>query len=124
MRTLPKAANVARNSLIMDIIFMFQPNFNQVISRRYRKRILTVFVLLCSSSVLAQDHLAESAKAGFTQILQMSLEDWVNMEIGTVTKTPEKNTLAPATVSVITAEDIARFGYTSVADALRHSAGR
>lgn len=51
----------------------------------------------------------------------MGLEALLNVQVDTVTKQPENHTLAPASVSVITADDIAAFGYESVAEILSYS---
>lgn len=54
-------------------------------------------------------------------LLDMDLEELMGVEVLTVSKTPEASSQSPAVVTVITAEDIARYGYESIADALRHA---
>ncbi|HTL99228.1 MAG TPA: TonB-dependent receptor plug domain-containing protein, partial [Holophagaceae bacterium] len=49
----------------------------------------------------------------------MSLEDLANIEVTSVSKTPEKLSDAPAAAFVITREDIRRSGATTIAEALR-----
>lgn len=85
--------------------------------------IVTGFWLACSVSLSAHQYPPEQVKEELSALLQLDLATLLDIKVETVTKTAEKNSLAPATVTLITAEDIARFGYTSVADALRHSAG-
>ncbi len=86
--------------------------------------IVATFLLLFSLSITAHDHQsAEELSQDLSKLLLLSLDELSNMEVETVTKTLEKTSLAPATLSLITAEDIARFGYTSVAEALNHVAG-
>jgi iron complex outermembrane receptor protein len=50
---------------------------------------------------------------------QLSLEDLVNLEVTSVSKTPEKLSRAAAAVSVITRDEIRRSGATSIPEALR-----
>jgi len=52
-----------------------------------------------------------------------SLEELLNIPVVTATKTERKLSEAPATVSVVTREDITRWGYTSVAEVLQHTLG-
>ena len=56
----------------------------------------------------------------------MSLEELMNLEVGTVTtasKQPEKANEAPATAIVITAQDIRNRGYSNIVDVLRDLPG-
>lgn len=52
-------------------------------------------------------------------LLEMSLEDLMNIEVTSVSKKPEKQRHASAAVFVLTQEDIRRSGATSLMDALR-----
>ena len=56
-------------------------------------------------------------------LTSLSLEDLLNIEVKTVTKTVEKNSLSPAIMTIITAQDINNYGYNSVDEALSHVAG-
>lgn len=56
-------------------------------------------------------------------LFELDLEDLVNVPVLAATKTDEKSALAPSVVTVITAQDIAAYGYESVAEALSHVAG-
>ena len=71
---------------------------------------LVLFSLLavCAGPVLAEDDL-----------LDMSLEDLMNVEVTSVSKKAENKQLAAAAITVLTAEDIRRGGFTSVPEALR-----
>lgn len=53
----------------------------------------------------------------------VSLEALLDLEVETVIKDSQKATDAPAIVTVITAQDIRKWGYRSVADALAHVPG-
>lgn len=64
--------------------------------------------LLCTVPASAQDDL-----------LDLSLEDLMNVEVTSVSKKAESKQQAAAAVTVITAEDIRRGGFTSVPEALR-----
>lgn len=52
-------------------------------------------------------------------LLELSLEDLMNVEVTSVSKKAESKHLAAAAVTVITAEDLRRGGFTSVPEALR-----
>ncbi|MFT6734414.1 MAG: outer membrane receptor for ferrienterochelin and colicins [Polaribacter sp.] len=54
---------------------------------------------------------------------ELSLEDLLNITVGIATKTTEKSSLSPAIMTVITAQDISTYGYSSVPDALSHVVG-
>ena len=56
-------------------------------------------------------------------LTQLSLEELVNVEVTSVSKTPEKRNEAAAAVAVITGEDIRRSGATSIPEALRLAPG-
>lgn len=49
----------------------------------------------------------------------MSLEDLLAVEVSTASKFPQVAREAPASITVITAEEMRRFGYRTLADALR-----
>lgn len=53
----------------------------------------------------------------------MSLEDLMNIEVTSASKKPEKVADAPASVYVITHEDIKRYGYRTITQALQRIAG-
>jgi len=54
-----------------------------------------------------------------SELAELSLEQLANLEITSVSKKPERLADAPASVFVITADDIRRSGATSLPDALR-----
>jgi iron complex outermembrane receptor protein len=67
---------------------------------------------------------AVPAAAQSTQDLRhMSLEDLMNIEVTTVSRTPEPSANTPAAVYVITADDIRRSGARSIPEALRLAPG-
>ena len=49
----------------------------------------------------------------------LSLEELMQIDVTTVSREPERRIDAPAAVSVITSEDIRRYGVDTLADALR-----
>jgi outer membrane receptor for ferrienterochelin and colicins len=53
----------------------------------------------------------------------MSLEDLLAVEVSTASKFPQVAKEAPASITVITAQEIHRFGYRTLADALRSVRG-
>ena len=60
-----------------------------------------------------------SANQALRQLKQLTIEQLADLEVTTVSKKPEKLADAAAAVFVITAEDIRRGGFTSIAEALR-----
>lgn len=52
-------------------------------------------------------------------LLEMSLEDLMNVEVTSVSKKAENKQVAAAAITVLTSEDIRRGGFTSVPEALR-----
>lgn len=53
------------------------------------------------------------------ELLDLSLEDLMNVEVTSVSKKAENRSGAAAAITVITAEDLRRHGFTSVPEALR-----
>jgi hypothetical protein len=66
----------------------------------------------------AGDESPEAAAASSSQIQQWSLEQLLNIDITTVSKSSEKEFEAPGVISVLTHDDIRRFGGTTLADLL------
>lgn len=89
--------------------------------KRFSKVASGVFVaavLIGFGSIgLAQSPEQIVAKEG--DLAELSLEELMNIDITSVSKSPEKWLDAPAAVYVITREDIRRAGVTSIPDALR-----
>lgn len=75
-----------------------------------RALLLVAALLGCASRALA---------ASSTELLDLSLEQLANLRITSVSKKPERLADAPASVYVITAEDIRRSGATTLPEALR-----
>ncbi len=61
--------------------------------------------------------------SAYPDLTALSLEELSNLEVTSVSKTPEKWFKAGAAISVITQEDIQRSGVTSIAEALRMAPG-
>src|SRR6266702_7615751 len=76
------------------------------------RRLLAAFVLLGATAALG----AEPSRG---DLADLSLEELSNLEITSVSKHAERLADAPASVFVITAEDIRRSGATSLPEALR-----
>jgi outer membrane receptor for ferrienterochelin and colicins len=71
-------------------------------------------LLVCLCPVLA----AGQAKPG-QDLAALSLEELMAVEVSTASKFPQAVKEAPASITIVTAEEIRRFGYRTVADALR-----
>ncbi|HPG26403.1 MAG TPA: TonB-dependent receptor plug domain-containing protein, partial [Myxococcota bacterium] len=54
-----------------------------------------------------------------SDLTQLSLEDLMNVEVTSVSKRSQSKLDSPASVHVITSEDLRRGGFTSVPEALR-----
>src|ERR1700747_2424257 len=78
------------------------------------------FVLLSSKPALAQDTRPNK------NVTDMSLEELMSVRIDSVygaSGFKQKVTEAPASVTIITSEDIQRYGYQTLADLLRNVRG-
>ncbi|HEU5048372.1 MAG TPA: TonB-dependent receptor [Rickettsiales bacterium] len=85
-----------------------------------RNNLLMAFLLtsaLCSLSEMAVAQ--ESDLSNDSDLLNMSLQQLVNMDVTSVSKRDEKASQAPAALYVITQEDIRRSGMQSVPELLR-----
>lgn len=76
-----------------------------------------VLVIAVSSPVLASR--GEQAGAQVQDLKRLSLEELMQIDVTTVSRQAERRIDAPAAVSVITAEDVRRYGVDTLADALR-----
>lgn len=74
---------------------------------------------LPGAALAASDDAERNGEAAF----DMSLDELRNVKVLTATKTAVPLYATPAVVTLVTADDIARYGYQSVADALSHVAG-
>jgi iron complex outermembrane receptor protein len=79
---------------------------------------------LLTCALIAQGHgpawaaaPADPAAAG--ELKQLSVEDLMNVEVTSVAKEPQKLLQAPASIQVITSDDIRRSGATTLPEALR-----
>lgn len=81
-------------------------------------RYIYVFLILASSLVLfAQDEQATD------DLFSLSLEDLLNVEVSTASKSDEKQSDAPGVLSVLSKEDLDRFGGTTLRDILERVPG-
>ncbi len=82
---------------------------------------LTILLALVGS--LSNVH-ADFSKENITQhLLSLSLEELMQIEINSANKISEKIGEIPASVVLITRQDIQRFGYTTLDDILQHVSG-
>src|SRR5690349_2282565 len=84
------------------------------LKRRTRRR---AAVYLAGIIALPLSAYGEPDAAG--DLSQMSLEQLANVQVTSVSKTAEALRLAPATIYVIGADEIARSGATTIPEALR-----
>jgi iron complex outermembrane recepter protein len=84
---------------------------------RRRTAIVLTCLLLGHAAATALGDTPEAASTG--QLKQLSVEDLMNVEVTSVAKAPQKLLQAPASIQVITADDIRRSGATTIPEALR-----
>ena len=77
------------------------------------------FSLVSSATALAEGDAKQASEA----VDDLDLVKLLNVEVSTATKTAETLDDAPAVITVVTREDIARWGYESLADVLSHTVG-
>jgi len=75
--------------------------------------LVLIFVCMFSSHALAQEE----------DLLEMSLEDLLDMEVETASKTKEKISEIPASVVVITRKEIEKYGYSTLEEILENITG-
>ncbi|NVE01290.1 TonB-dependent siderophore receptor [Massilia sp. BJB1822] len=74
-------------------------------------------------AILALPGAARSSETQDESVFELSLEQLRSVKVLTATKTPVALHATPAIVSLLTADDIARYGYQTLAEALSHMAG-
>lgn len=97
------------------------------LSPRFRRRALSTLLGLLALTLLAPRILAEpDSEASAPDVFSMSLEELREFKISSVfgaSRHDQKTSEAPASVSILTAEDIAEYGYLTLAEALRSVRG-
>ncbi len=86
---------------------------------RHRASVPLVAALGLCGLCLPLAALAQSDVSVTTELSHMSLQQLSNLEVTSVSKAPQPLSTAPAAIYVITHDEIARSGATSLADALR-----
>ncbi|WP_160118721.1 TonB-dependent receptor plug domain-containing protein [Chryseotalea sanaruensis] len=71
-------------------------------------------LMVCANSTFAQESTTEEVE----DLFELSLEDLLNLEITTATKTAGKSDVAPAITEVITAEQLVQRGYQNLGQLL------
>jgi outer membrane receptor for ferrienterochelin and colicins len=66
---------------------------------------------------------AQGAPAEGDAVSDLDLVKLLNVEVSTASKTNESVEEAPAVITVVTREEIRRWGYQSVAEVLSHTVG-
>ncbi len=86
-----------------------------------KPRTLSVFALLVVA--LASSKARAEEKGDADALSDLDLVRLLNVEVSTATKTSESIEEAPAVITVVTREDIRRWGYQTVAEVLQHTVG-
>jgi iron complex outermembrane receptor protein len=82
----------------------------------FRRLLLLCNCALCAGPLLAQER---GVAQGIIDFKKLSVQELMNIEVTSVSKTSEQLGGAAAAIAVLTSEDIRRSGATSVPDALR-----
>jgi len=94
------------------------------VSRSLPVQIVSFLILV--SSCLCQAEAATDGQDSKPDLLEMSVEELMSVEVATVfgaSRFEQEVTEAPASVSIVTADDIRKYGYRTLADALRSIRG-
>lgn len=81
-----------------------------------------IWVTTCIGTLLLACTISGAAPAPL-DLTNLSLEDLMNVEVTTASKKPERLAKSPAAVFVIDSEDIYRYGYRTLSDALQSIIG-
>src|SRR3989441_12811800 len=84
------------------------------------KSICVTALVLFSNTAWASGEKMDAPPADLTHL---SLEELMNVEVTSVSRRAEKLSVAPAAISVITADELRRSGATSIPEALRLGPG-
>ena len=80
------------------------------------KRMCMFFLVLCISAYLVPH--SRTAQTGGQDIQDVSLDSLLNVQISAAAKYEQKMSEAPASVTIITSEDIERYGYRTLEEVL------
>ena len=96
-------------------------NSNPVAGSRLRLRLLPAIVasMLTTSAMLARGADYDTNAVSASSLADLSVEQLMNVSVTSVARHETKFNEAPAAISVITQDDIRRFGITTIPDALR-----
>jgi outer membrane receptor for ferrienterochelin and colicins len=86
-----------------------------------KPRTLSAFALLVLA--LASSAVRAEEKKDVDALSDLDLVRLLNVEVSTATKTSETIEEAPAVITVVTRDDIRRWGYQTVAEVLQHTVG-
>jgi iron complex outermembrane receptor protein len=87
---------------------------------------LTIACSLCFDFMVTSLAVAEDQVRSVTNLAEMDLEQLVNVQVASVygaSKYEQKVTRAPSSVSIVTADEIKKFGHRTLADVLRSVRG-
>lgn len=79
--------------------------------------------VVCAATLAPRARAGTSAADAPGDLMGLSIEKLMSVEVTTVSQFPQKAADAPASVDVITAEDVRRHGYRTLADILRSVPG-
>ena len=101
----------------------WQKSVNKSDFKNRNRRLELVFAataaLFCLMAALAEAGGTDHSSASSNDLENLSLEQLINVQVTSVSKTETDAFTSPTAISVITQDDIRRNGFTSIPDALR-----
>lgn len=88
-----------------------------------RQLLITLFTVLFISCIANVNYAQEKEELKTQDLLSLDLEDLLNISVTTVSKSAEKQSDAPGILSVLTKDELKRFGGTSLRDILERVPG-
>ena len=92
---------------------------DSTVNARWATAVITTVGLTLSQPALADD----AGKSKPTELMQMSVEDLMSVQVVSASKFVQKTMEAPANVTIVTAADIKRYGYRTLANILNSVRG-
>lgn len=97
------------------LTFKYESHFLERFKMQYRQIVNWKTIVFCSITCLAVQSFATDST---TDLMEMNLDDLLNMQVTTTSKKAEKISDAPGVISVVTRDEMERFGARTLKDVL------